>query len=143
MSPDSAVFFFGRPVQQQRANFSREIKGAADYNGPVFSRQFPGQANCFRKILLRKNLGAVTIVTADAKVYIPMDELVDKEAELKRLNKELETAQKQLDQVNAKLNNPGFTGKAPANVVEGARQNAQKLEDKIKMIASSIEALNG
>ena len=79
--------------------------------------------------------GAVTIVTADAKVYIPMDELVDKEAELKRLNKELETAQKQLD--------PGFTGKAPANVVEGARQNAQKLEDKIKMIASSIEALNG
>lgn len=72
-----------------------------------------------------------------------MDELVDKEAELKRLNKELETAQKQLDQVNAKLNNPGFTGKAPANVVEGARQNAQKLEDKIKMIASSIEALNG
>ena len=87
--------------------------------------------------------GAVTIVTADAKVYIPMDELVDKRAELKRLNKELETAQKQLDQVNAKLNNPGFTGKAPANVVEGARQNAQKLEDKIKMIASSIEALNG
>ena len=65
------------------------------------------------------------------------------QAELKRLNKELETAQKQLDQVNAKLNNPGFTGKAPANVVEGARQNAQKLEDKIKMIASSIEALNG
>ena len=87
--------------------------------------------------------GAVTIVTADAKVYIPMDELVDKEAELKRLNKELETAQKQLDQVNAKLNNPGFTGKAPAYVVEGARQNAQKLEDKIKIIASSIEALNG
>ena len=87
--------------------------------------------------------GAVTIVTADAKVYIPMDELVEQEAELKRLNKELETAQKQLDQVNAKLNNPGFTGKAPANVVEGARQNAQKLEDKIKMIASSIEALNG
>ena len=33
--------------------------------------------------------GAVTIVTADAKVYIPMDELVDKKAELKRLNKEM------------------------------------------------------
>ena len=87
--------------------------------------------------------GAVTIVTADARVYIPMEELVDKEAELKRLNKELETAQKQLDQVNAKLNNPGFTGKAPANVVEGARQNAKKLEDKISMITSSIDALNG
>ena len=36
--------------------------------------------------------GAVTIVTNDAKVYIPMDELVDKKAELARLNKVLETA---------------------------------------------------
>ena len=33
--------------------------------------------------------GAVTIVTSNAKIYIPMEELVDKEAELKRLNKEL------------------------------------------------------
>lgn len=34
--------------------------------------------------------GAVTIVTADCKIYIPMDELVDREKELARLNKELE-----------------------------------------------------
>lgn len=47
--------------------------------------------------------GAVTIVTADAKIYIPMDELVDKEAELKRLNKELETAKKNLQWQRASL----------------------------------------
>ena len=85
----------------------------------------------------------MTIVTADAKVYIPMDELVDKEAELKRLNKELETAQKQLDQVNAKLNNPGFWKKLLPTWWRVPAKTLKKLEDKIKMIASSIEALNG
>ena len=66
--------------------------------------------------------GAVTIVTNDAKVYIPMDELVDKKAELARLNKELETAKKQFAQVNGKLNNQGFLSKAPAQVVEGVKK---------------------
>ena len=55
--------------------------------------------------------GAVTIVTNDARVYIPMDELVDKKAELARLTKEMETAQKQLAQNEGKLNNPGFWAK--------------------------------
>ncbi len=85
--------------------------------------------------------GAVTIVTPDAKIYIPMEELVDKEAELKRLTKELESAQKQLNTANAKLNNEKFMSKAPANVVEGVRQNAQKLEEHIALIRSSMEAL--
>ncbi len=85
--------------------------------------------------------GAVTIVTPDAKIYIPMEELVDKEAELKRLTKELESAQKQLNTANAKLNNEKFMSKAPANVVAGVRQNAQKLEEHIALIRSSMEAL--
>ncbi len=85
--------------------------------------------------------GAVTVVTADARIYIPMDELVDKQAERARLSKELEAAQKQLSQAQGKLNNPGFTGKAPANVVEGVRANAAKLEDKIRMLNASLEAL--
>ena len=85
--------------------------------------------------------GAVTIVTPDAKIYIPMEELVDKEAELKRLTKELESAQKQLNTANAKQNNEKFMSKAPANVVEGVRQNAQKLEEHIALIRSSMEAL--
>ena len=85
--------------------------------------------------------GAVTIVTSDAKLYLPMAELVDKEAEMARLKKELESAQKQLDTVNAKLSNETFMSKAPANVVEGVRANGEKLSEKIKMILSSMEAL--
>ena len=85
--------------------------------------------------------GAVTIVTPDAKIYIQMDELVDKEAEIARLTKELQSAEKQLATAEAKLSNEKFTGKAPANVVEGVRQNAARLREHIALIRSSLEAL--
>ncbi len=86
--------------------------------------------------------GAVTVVTENCKAYIPMNELVDFEAEKKRLNKELEGAQKQLDTVNAKLNNEKFMSKAPENVVAGVRANGEKLTEKIRLIKESLEALN-
>ncbi len=85
--------------------------------------------------------GAVTIVTDDATVYIPMDELVDKQAEIARLSKELEKATKELAQCNGKLNNQGFLAKAPANVVEGVKQDAARLSDRIALIESSLAAL--
>ncbi len=85
--------------------------------------------------------GAVTIVTADAKIYIPLDELVDKEAELKRLNKELEQLQKRLAQSEGKLKNQGFVSKAPAAVVEGVRNQAAKEREQIALIEAAIAAL--
>ena len=57
--------------------------------------------------------GAVNIVTSGAKAYIPMDELVDKKAELARLTKELESAQKQYATTQQKLSNEKFLSKAP------------------------------
>lgn len=85
---------------------------------------------------------ALTVVTDSAKGYLPMSELVDKQAELKRLNKELESAQKQLDTVNGKLNNETFMGKAPENIIEGVRQNGIKLEERVRMIKESIKAMS-
>ncbi len=85
--------------------------------------------------------GAVTVVTPDAKIFIPTDDLVDREAELKRLNKELESAQKQLCTANAKLKNEKFLSKAPEKVVDGVKQNAQKLSEHIALLKSGIEAL--
>ncbi len=86
--------------------------------------------------------GAVTIVTADAKIYIPMDELVDKEAELKRLNKDLESARSDLAFHEKKLNNAGFMAKAPEKVVEGVKASAAKAAEKIRMIEAAISALS-
>ncbi len=85
--------------------------------------------------------GAVTIVTPDARIYIPMDDLVDKQAELERLTKELVSAQKQYENAQAKLTNETFISKAPVNVVDGVKQNAAKLSEHIALIQSSIEAL--
>ena len=84
--------------------------------------------------------GAVTAVTDDAKALLPMDDLVDKAAETARLNKELASAQKQLDTVKAKLANEKFTSKAPQNVIDGVKANGEKLEAKIKLILETLES---
>ena len=84
--------------------------------------------------------GAVTIVTSSAKLYIPMDELVDRAAELARLSKERESVQKQLDGAQARLNNPAFTSKAPEAVVATARENAERLAEKLALLDQTIES---
>ena len=84
---------------------------------------------------------AVSIITEDARIYIPMAELIDFEAERARLNKELAAAEKQLSQIDAKLSNENFVNKAPANVVQGQRDAAEKLRDKIAMLKDSIASL--
>lgn len=85
--------------------------------------------------------GAVTVVTSDAKIYIPMEELVDKEAELKRLNKELKQVEKMLAQDEGKLNNPGFMSKAPEKVIEKIKGQAEKEREKIVLIHAAMDAL--
>ena len=85
--------------------------------------------------------GAVSIVTADATVKIPMAELVDVAAEKARLQKEKDSAQKQLDGILARLDNPAFTGKAPAAVVESTRASADRLREKLVLLEKSMEAL--
>ena len=85
--------------------------------------------------------GAVCIVTADAKIYIPMGELVDLEAEKARLNKELAAVEKDLAFVNGKLSNENFVSKAPAAVVEAQREQKTRYEEKIAMLKESIAKL--
>ena len=85
--------------------------------------------------------GGVSIVTADATVKIPMAELVDVAAEKARLQKEKDSAQKQLDGILARLDNPAFTGKAPAAVVESTRASADRLREKLALLEKSMEAL--
>ncbi|MBQ5968732.1 MAG: valine--tRNA ligase [Clostridia bacterium] len=85
--------------------------------------------------------GAVCIVTADAKVYIPMGDLVDLDAERKRLTKEKDAAEKKLAGIRAKLSNPGFLAKAPAAVIDTQKAEEAKTLEKLRMIDESLAAL--
>ncbi|MBQ8533245.1 MAG: valine--tRNA ligase [Clostridia bacterium] len=82
--------------------------------------------------------GAVNIVTADASVFIPMNELVDLEAEKKRLEKELNDAEKNLASLLGRLSNQAFISKAPAQVVEADKARAETLKEKIALIKEGI-----
>lgn len=82
--------------------------------------------------------GAVSVVTEDATIYIPMDELVDFGAELERLNKEKAAVQKDIDFVSNKLNNENFVAKAPAKLVEEQKEKLAKYTEKMNMIDEAI-----
>ena len=85
--------------------------------------------------------GMVTITTADAKLYIPMGQLVDVTKELDRINKELEKNQKFLASLEAKLSNEKFVGRAPETVVAAEREKAEKTRDLIAQLEESLAAM--
>ncbi|MBQ2743177.1 MAG: valine--tRNA ligase [Oscillospiraceae bacterium] len=84
----------------------------------------------------------VSVVSQSAKLFIPMNELIDTEAELKRLTKEREKAEKDFNMINGKLSNAGFVAKAPANVVEAEREKLEKVKALLANIDESIAKLN-
>ena len=79
-------------------------------------------------------------VTHSARIFIPMDELVDKEKELARLNKEKEKVQKDIDFLSNKLNNQGFLAKAPEKLIEAEKAKLAKAQEKMDKIMQSIQA---
>jgi valyl-tRNA synthetase len=85
--------------------------------------------------------GMVTITTADAKLYIPMGQLVDVGKELDRIRKELEAARKFLSSLEAKLSNEQFVSRAPEAVVNAERDKAAKTKDLITQLEQSEAAL--
>ena len=85
--------------------------------------------------------GMVTCATADAKLYIPMGQLVDVAKELERISKELEKAKKNLSGLEAKLSNEKFVSRAPEAVVAAEREKAQKTKDLIESLEQSLAAM--
>ena len=85
--------------------------------------------------------GMVTITTADAKLYIPMGQLVDVAKEIERITKELESAKKFLASLEAKLSNEKFVSRAPEAVVNAEREKAAKNRDLIAQLTQSLDAM--
>ena len=85
--------------------------------------------------------GMVADVTHDAKVYMPLAELVDIEKEKARLTKDLGKKQGELKGLEGKLSNPGFLNKAPADVVAAEQERAEKLKALIAKIEEQLKAM--
>ena len=85
--------------------------------------------------------GMVCCTTADAKLYIPMGQLVDVAKELERISKELEKARKNLASIEGKLSNENFVSRAPEAVVNAEKEKAAKARDLILQLEQSVAAL--
>ena len=79
----------------------------------------------------------VSCVTHDARLFLPMEELVDVDKELARIAKEKEKVQKGLAGVQAKLGNPGFAAKAPEQVVRAEQEKAEEYAALLRQLEES------
>ncbi|KTD31118.1 valine--tRNA ligase [Legionella maceachernii] len=87
---------------------------------------------------------SATAVVGELELLIPMAGLIDKEAELSRLTKELAKLDKDIALAEGKLNNPKFTDKAPAEIIAKEQEKlaqAKLTKDKLLHHKQTIETL--
>jgi valyl-tRNA synthetase len=84
---------------------------------------------------------AATHVQPEFEAYVSLRGLIDVAAEIQRLEKQLAEKQKHLQGARAKLDNPNFVGKAPAEVVQQQRELVADLQNQIEVIQSNLREL--
>jgi valyl-tRNA synthetase len=82
-----------------------------------------------------------TSLVGDMEVLIPMAGNIDVAAEVNRLTKAVEKNQKELGRVAGKLNNPKFTDKAPAEVIEKEKAKLADYESVGKKLQEQLNAI--
>ena len=82
---------------------------------------------------------AVSVVINGAKIFIPLDELVDFEKEKERLTKEKAKLESEIKRVNGKLSNQGFLAKAPESLVNEEKAKKEKFEEMMKSVLERLE----
>ena len=84
---------------------------------------------------------AISLIAAAAEAFLPMAELVDVEKERARMQKELKNLDQEIARAQGKLNNPGFTAKAPAQVVQQERDKLAQFLDLKEKTAARLQTL--
>ena len=82
-----------------------------------------------------------TQLIGQLEVHVPMAGLIDVEAEVARLEKQVKKLEGDIKGLSGKLNNPGFTDKAPADVVERERGRLAEAEAQLGKITVTIDEL--
>ena len=83
----------------------------------------------------------VCVVTNDAKLYIPLEELIDFEKELARIEKEKANCLKQIAMFEGKLSNEAFVSRAPEKVVAEQREKLEKNRALLAQLEESEKRL--
>ena len=83
----------------------------------------------------------VKAVGRAATCEVPLGDLVDKDKEIERLNKELENVVNEIARAEGKLNNPGFLAKAPAQLVESEKAKLNKFRELKAQLDARLEEL--
>ena len=123
---DRDVFVSGAP-------FFQRLAGAAGVE--VIPASEAGSSDEMRE------KGMVEVITHAARLFMPLAELVDLDAERARLAKEKAKAEGHLKGIESKLSNQAFISKAPAHIVQNQRDQAEKLRALIAQLTASLEAL--
>ena len=85
--------------------------------------------------------GAVSVIVEGAKIFIPMDELIDTEKEKQRLEKEKQRLEAEIERVEKKLSNQGFIAKAPAKLIEEEKEKGVKYKEMYGKVLESLAKL--
>ena len=83
----------------------------------------------------------VQLVTDSASIYLPLADIIDLDAERKRLTGERDRVAGEIKRLEGKLANAGFVAKAPAAVVEGERVKLEKYKDTLAGIEAALGKL--
>lgn len=85
---------------------------------------------------------AVSLVVKGGELFMPLLDLVDKEKELERLNKEVKKLEGEIERIDKKLGNAGFVAKAPEAVVNAEKEKRSKYVEMLEAVKVRIDALN-
>ena len=84
---------------------------------------------------------AVSVVVSNAVVYMPLEDLIDKDKEIERLTKETERLTKEIARCEGMLNNPNFVNKAPATKVDAEKDKLAKYKEMMDKVKGQLEQL--
>ena len=84
---------------------------------------------------------ATVVVGINWKFIIPLADLVDKNAELARLQKEIDKLKREQEKLSARLENADYAQKAPAAVVEKERQNFQQITATLDKLQTNYQKI--
>lgn len=84
---------------------------------------------------------SATALCGELEILIPLKGLIDKEAEIARLNKTLGKMENELSKAQAKLSNPKFIDNAPQSILDGQKQKVIELESATKTLKDKLAVL--